>query len=184
MDTVDTEMGDFNLNCYYKLLQYFQTKNHAFTEILGEDISAQKIESSISSFDENPFLFIAYSHGEYDKLTINADSYISRENAYFFNRSVIYTVSCLAAKELGQYLMNSGAISFWGYEEPFYFTKINEEIFADCANYGILHYLETNDMTSSFSKSKEYYRNSIEKVNDFFLKSQLLANRNAMVLLS
>lgn len=184
MDTVDTEMGDFNLNCYYKLLQYFQTKNHAFTEILGEDISDQKIESSISSFDENPFLFIAYSHGEYDKLTINADSYISRENAYFFNRSVIYTVSCLAAKELGQYLMDCGAISFWGYEEPFYFTKINEGIFADCANYGILHYLETEDVKVAYKKAKQYYTNCAEKIDNFLLQSQLLANRNAMVLLS
>lgn len=183
MDTEDEIMGEFNLTCYSHILQTLE--NHSITciSILGSEISKEKVETAITSFQEQSFICIAYSHGTATKLLAEGEEYISIQNAYFFGKSILYTVSCLTGQELGSFLVQNGADAFWGYEEEFHFQKDNEAVFVECANKGIEEYLGGKNISKSFQIAKEYYTECIDKEQDTFAKSRLAANRNAMILL-
>ena len=129
------------------------------------------IDVTISSINSNPFIFIAYSHGNEKALCCGNENYIEKGvNAHNFGKSLFYTNACLVGKELGIHLIEQGCLAFVGYEKESYkYTQPDKkEISKNCDNAGIISFL-SDDITifEAYNQMKNYYTQQINKLEDF-----------------
>jgi hypothetical protein len=187
-DDENDYLGEFCRQCYYRLTQYFQHKeNCKIIELDNNVLKKEHIENAISALDGNPFIFLAYSHGEKGCLN-GIDDYVDIQNCYFFNNSFFYTFSCSSGKELGERLITNGCHSFIGYDKVVYIIKSQESYFADCANYGIIRFLEGETSENALNRMLDNYELVIDKLIGergigFPVIAELVQNKNALVLL-
>lgn len=109
------------------------------------DCQQNTIDHHISVYNGNPFIFIAYTHGEADAIYIGNQAYINNNNAYFFGDTLFYACSCLTAQGLGYTLRQLGCRIFIGYNATI--SSLNPEtepIFYACENEFIRLFLTTD----------------------------------------
>ena len=74
-DDIDDEIGEFFLQCYYDLLQYFNSSENNIQWIGGDKLNQNNIQEIVSDFEGKPFICLAYSHGTEDALQCVIDDY-------------------------------------------------------------------------------------------------------------
>jgi hypothetical protein len=188
-DNQDKDLGEFCLQCYYHVFQYFQNKNGYNPIFIDSNILTKKnIENTIANFDGNTFICLAYSHGTEDALCCDNENYVDLTNSYFFGNSFFYTFSCNSAKELGERLIDEGCKSFIGFENEalIVFEKVSH--FVECANYGIIRFFEGENAVTAFNQMIDNYDETIDRLREeedkeFPFIAELTKNRNALTFL-
>jgi hypothetical protein len=189
-DDIDRELGDFFRSCYYDLLQYFgNSKNNIqWIDIDGDNLSRSKIQEAVSSFEGQPFVCLAYSHGTEDALQCDEGIYIDRNNCYFFCNSFFYTFSCKAGKELGDLFVAHGCKNFVGYKDTASVILTAISYFVECANHGIKCFFENQNSLDTYHSMLDKYEEVVDRLRekgdmDSELISTLTSNKNALIML-
>lgn len=146
-DNEDARLGSYfasshqDLNTKLNIIPYINLQS-----LSTEQCLSNPIERHISTFGGKPFVFIAYSHGNDDSISISDETYIHSQNAYFFAGTLFYSCCCLTAKKLGSKLREQGCRIFIGYNTTI--TSVAEETdpyFQDCENAFIHNFLATDN---------------------------------------
>lgn len=118
-DDEDEDIGSFNQGCLEDCLDFFETTqlSSSLTYIKTRTLNSSNIELKLEGLSS--CVFVAYSHGQHDKLTSKGDAYVSIENIMLFKNSFFYTVSCNSGLILGNQLVDNGCHSFFGYKSVF-----------------------------------------------------------------
>lgn len=126
------------------------------------------IETYISTFNAQPFVFVAYSHGRENAIDIGENEYIGIKNAYFFAETLFYACCCLTAKQLGEHLRLHGCRVFMGFNNKIKSVGAETDpIFQECENSFISHFLTTND---SVQESLRYMYDKYNESRAFLLE--------------
>jgi hypothetical protein len=191
-DDQDIGLGSFFQECKQDLIDYLEDRrinnddNYTVDEIHSGHCNEVYLEHKISSINADNFLFIAYSHGDTDCLTVNGAAYIHlNSNAYLFNNSFFYAVACSVGARLGQNLIDSGCHVFIGYKDSFYVLNGKLKLSVNCANIGIKMFLSGKSVEESFRLIKSFYNQEIDKLvsfSDIISASILTSNKSALVL--
>lgn len=183
IDEQDTELGFFINGCKEDFVEYFNTKNHNVNYIHSRILNPAYLEHSLTRVE--PFIFVAYSHGENHRLISSQGEYISTTcNNTLFNNSFFYTVSCLTANELGENLISNNCKSYYGYKSLFnIYSGFNQ--FSHCANLGLILFLEGISTVEVLKQMKDNYNEKIDELynNHFFQASLLRENRDGLIYL-
>lgn len=146
-DNEDARMGNYFEGSHQNLNDKLSSLPHINLQSLNtEQCFSNPIEFHISTFAGNPFIFIAYSHGNVDSISIGNSKYIHSQNTYFFAETLFYSSCCLTAKELGGELRKQGCRVFIGYNTSI--TSVADETdpyFQECENAFIYDFLTTNN---------------------------------------
>ncbi len=188
-DDLDQEIGENALLCYQHLAKALSPNVHTAHILQGGNCTSERVEHTIGTFEQKPFIFIAYSHGKEDKLisTHETNGYVNTKNAYFFGESLFYTNACFTALELRNYLAHHNCKGYVGYAiEVILPNDAQYDIFfTDCENAGIIHFLSTNDtLEASCKKMGEKYKEVADELvskNCNVLASILLGNLDGLV---
>ena len=191
-DEKDTKLGKYFEDCKNQLINVL-IENYTSTDYTLNEIPSMRcnnvyIDTLISDIKPNPFIFIAYSHGDEKALYCNSNYYIKCDvNTHYFANTIFYTTACLAGKELGENLIANGCLAFVGYNNVTYVFMENskKEISRNCDNIGIISFL-SEDITifEAFKKMKNYYEQQIDKYNllkDPIFAGNLVEAREALV---
>jgi hypothetical protein len=193
-DNVDTQLGTYFENCKIRLLSTLGKMNNPviynICEIPNYNCNNSYIDSLLIKNIPNPFIFIAYSHGDKQALYCGKNKYVEKNiNTNMFINSLFYTTACSAGKELGDDLIDKGCSVFIGYKkEKFIFPeKVKREISTLCDNAGITEFL-SNDITifEAFKKMEDIYTQQIDNLNnadDMVFAAHLVDAREALVFL-
>lgn len=188
-DSTDNEIGEFFLQCYYDLVQYFKNpEDYNIQWIDGDTLSRDNIEKSIRGFEENPFIFLAYSHGYDDSLECDEGAYVDINNSYFFGNSFFYTFSCKSGNELGPSLISQKCKNFIGYNDNASVILTDLPYFVECANSGIKCFFEKQNSLEAYKLMLDKYEEVVDRIKaqeniDDDIISTLTSNKNALILL-
>ncbi|GHT17014.1 hypothetical protein AGMMS4956_20290 [Bacteroidia bacterium] len=193
-DNIDTKLGMYFEECKNQLLGLLEEHNELVNgnvcEIAGRQCNNAYIDIMIPKYNTNPFVFIAYSHGNEKALCCNANFYVDKNvNARHFVNSLFYTTACSAGKELGSYLVDSGCLAFVGYKNDInvYIKTDKKDISKNCDNAGIVAFLSENiTILEACKKMKTYYTQQIDKLEnmkDMIFAGELVEARDALICL-
>jgi hypothetical protein len=185
-DNLDKKLGEYFTdcadNCDKFIQEYLKIKP---TLINGLRLSQANIDITLEHRTEQKFLFAAYSHGWTDALIANKMAYLKVGlNTKKFKGGLIYTNSCLAARELGYDLIDNGAYAFVGYSEevPVIHEDSVKKIIKDADNYALLLFLNGIPIGKAVQKAREFLTDKIlylEELKSEY-KFQLIDIRDAM----
>jgi hypothetical protein len=192
-DDLDPDIGANALLCYKHFVESVDLKKCKVVLLKGKDCVPAKVEAAITRFKQKPFIFIAYSHGERDKLISykSPDGYVlakgNASNAHFFGDTLFYTNSCHTALELKDYLIEYNCFAYIGYEDVVRLPcdEADDLLFIACENKGIIHFLTTSDtLEKAFEVMKQFYEDTYDELakRDFVLASRLLSAKEALVI--
>jgi hypothetical protein len=192
-DNQDEGLGSFFEQCKDDLTSFLENMqidggdDYDVHEIHSGRCNVVYIGHRISEVNEGNFLFIAYSHGDVECLTVGGISYIdSVSNAQLFNNSFFYSVACSVGAGLGPRLVDHGSHVFIGYVEPYSVPNQHFELFVSCVNVGIKMFLNGESAEESFRLMGQYYDQKIDelmRVNNVLIAGLLARNRSALVFL-
>ena len=188
-DDLDTNNGEYfkasQEHLSHKLSGLADLNIQAFNT---EQCLANPIDHYTSEFAEQPFVFVAYAHGNESAIYIDKNAYIHLGNAYFFAGKIFYACGCLSAKELGQRLIAENCRVFLGYNAKISSANPESEpIFQECENAFLANFLTTSDTIQDcrafmYRKYNEMRAHFISEYNTF-AASILEDNLNAFLLL-
>jgi len=193
-DNLDSELGDYFEGCKNQLSGLLAENsalvNGEIYEMAGKQCNNAHIDIIIPRYNEHPFVFIAYSHGNETALCCGTERYVEKNiNAHHFKNSLFYTTACSVGKELGYHLIANGCVAFVGYKSDIHAFIQNEkkEISKNCDNAGIMAFL-SDDITISEAcgRMKNYYTQQIDKlynVDDVLFAGNLVEARDALICL-
>ncbi|MCL2294233.1 MAG: hypothetical protein FWC36_05150 [Spirochaetes bacterium] len=174
-DDKDESLGDYFEDCKNHLLSFLEECSELVNknphEISSTCCNSAYLDIMMPKYKPNPFIFIAYSHGNERALCCGDNSYIEKNvNAHHFENSLFYTTACSAGKELGEDLISKGCLAFIGYKSEInvYKQKEKMEITKNCCNSGIIAFL-SSDITiyEAYKKMENYYTQQIDKLEEF-----------------
>jgi hypothetical protein len=193
-DNNDIELGAYFTDCKEQLFGVLEEQkgliNGSIHEMSGNLCNSIYIDLKIPTYHPDPFVFIAYSHGNEIALCCRGNCYIEKNiNAQHFRNSLFYTSACSVGKDLGPHLIEQGCLSFIGYESEINAYKKNErkDISKKCDNAGIIAFL-SGDLTiyDSYKRMKNYYTQQIDKledIKDIMFAMDLIHARESLVCL-
>jgi len=133
---------------------------------------------------ENHYVIVFYDHGdEKGLLAQGGHTYvIDKKNDYMLKGKIVYTMACLWGSDGGIDAWKKGAKVVWAYKDVFAFTNTEEELFMECANYGlILYYREGKSWEEIYEEAVKKFDEAIEKAKDGWTKIWLRHDRDALV---
>ncbi len=128
--------------------------------------TSRPVDTFIEKFDGQPFIFVAFTHGDIDKILVNGDPYVDKSSAYLFGSTLFYANACLTAKELGPFLVDESSCTiFLGYDstitscnaeaEPIY--QLCENKFMDCfLHQGMNVQQSLKEMYTTYEQMKQH----------------------------
>lgn len=181
-DELDADIGSFNQGCKEDYEDFFDVDcDHNITYIGTSTLTEIEVQSKIAPLSS--FIFVAYSHGDIDKLVSRNGAYVSKnEGIKTFKNSFFYTVSCLSANELGTELINNGCKSYFGYKTQFSSWQ-GYICFSKCANYGFFKFIEGNSTHTVYKLMIENYNKHIDDmyIGDMLQAAILRENRDGLI---
>ncbi|MEA5258481.1 hypothetical protein VB264_11865 [Arcicella aquatica] len=177
-------LGQYFAYCYSDISQYFDGLQHGIVEIKGRILNSAYIDFELAKYEEIPFIFIAYSHGTNVSL-ISDEEYLGiSSNLKPFSNSFIYTFSCSSGHTLGNHLIQNGARVFIGYNKEIHIITTYQQIFAECANEGMKHFLSGDNIKLAFQKMKERHNQEIDNIysKNSLVASTIRKNRDALIM--
>lgn len=192
-DNQDDNLGTYFEDCKNQLLgvitENSRFKNVQVREIMGNQCNNACIDMTIPLYNTQPFVFIAYSHGNEKALCCKNNYYVEKNvNDYHFVNSLFYTAACSVGKELGVHLIEKGCLAFVGYNRVISVLKpIHRKISMNCDNAGIVAFLlEDITIFEACKKMKNYYTQEIDRLTNFkdmLFAGELVEARNSLVCL-
>ena len=151
---------------------------------LREDAIRDIFEDYIEEY--NPELVTFYDHGTETALIGNDEGpLLDSRNVSLLNGREMYTMCCLAAKDLGPEAYRKGCKAWWGYTREFSFVTTEEEMFGKLGNKGlILRRKEHLSWEDCVSLVKDAYNEHIDELRDNgnpWIIISLVGNRDALV---
>ena len=180
-DELDANIGQFNQGCNEDFDNYFNGSDFRVNTINSRLINEIVVGQRTAQL--NNFIFVAYCHGQEDKLCTSNDSFITTTiNNQNFRNSFFYTVSCDAGKNLGNVLIENGCLNFFGYKSLFN-SWLGYKQFSHCANYGFFKFMDGQNSDIVFTEMKLNYNESIDDlvVEDYLVAALLRENRDGLV---
>jgi uncharacterized protein YkvS len=180
-DEKNASHGAYFEDCKSQLLSIIEEQNGSVNynpnELPSNHCNNVFIDILMPKYKPNPFIFIAYSHGNEKALHCENTPYVKKDvNTHLFANSLFYTTACSTGKELGEDLINKGCLAFIGYKnDTIAFTEgLKKEVSKNCDNSGIIAFL-ADDITifEAFKKMKNYYAQQIDRLNT--VKDRLFA---------
>lgn len=184
-DEDDQKAGQFYKNCVLHIDTLLESNSCQLIHISKNQLTSLFLEMKISGLNGESFILVAFSHGSRTSLLSSGEDYISISSPLaLFNNSFIYTFACHSANELSSALIQNGCISFFGYKNEVFFITTYEQIFMECANFGLEKMLENINSGDAFKAMKEKYNNHIDEIADFnyAVAATLMENRDALEL--
>ena len=187
-DNKDANLGDFFEDCFSNS----NTHLAACPDIEIDSINSRALNEltillKTSSLNNNPFLFISYSHGSENELLQNGYvPYVSETiNHTCLKNSFSYCFACHTGKKLGKTLVDNGTKCFIGYNNEVYIQLFfnAKPHFVECATHGLKSFIEGKSIEKTIVDMKEKYT---EKIDEFYIKDMLTAslflhNRDSLV---
>lgn len=124
-----------------------------------------------------------YDHGDEHGLVQNGGSgyVIDNENNEFLKNKIIYTMACLWSSNGGVDTWKKGAEAVFGYFEVFGFTTVEEHLFMEAANSGLVYRVETGaGWKEVFEFMKGKFNEMIDQAEDSWSKVWLRYDRDAL----
>lgn len=170
-DSCDANLGVFFQKCADDLAQYIKTlPQYCLVRVEGNNLSRESIEAEISKLNGQPFIFLAYSHGEADRLCCDincTNPYVkSPDNTYLFCRSLFYTFSCYTGRDLADALVTQNQpFSFMGYDDKAFGSTMPPTLGAlvECVNMGIKSILMHKKPSEAFADMLNKYTDCLDK---------------------
>ena len=154
--------------------------NMPYDALFEEDATRENAEKLIPKHE----LIVFYDHGDENGLLAQggATYVIDKKNAEMLKGKVIYTMACLWGKDGGIDAWKKGARVVWAYTDVFGFTNYDEELFCECANYGLIIYNKENiTWEEALERTKKKFDEAIKKAKDGWTKIWLRHDRDALV---
>lgn len=129
-------------------------------------------------------LIVFYDHGDRAGLLEQGGKgyVIDKGNAHLLKGREIYTLACLWCSDGGVDAWRKGARVVWGYVKEFVFTIEEEELFMECANYGlVVRFKEGVSWEEAFERAIEKFNEAIGRARDGWSKVWLRYDRDALV---
>jgi hypothetical protein len=190
-DNQDVNLGTYFEDCKNQLLDVAQGSgliNGTVREILTNHCNDVAFGMIMPTYRPNPFVFVAYSHGNEKALCCQNNNYIEKDvNAHYFENSLFYTTACSVGKELGLHLIDKGCLAFVGYKSEIYVYKQDEkkQISRNCDNAGIIAFLSENiTILEAYTKMKNYYTQEIDRLTnlkDMLFAGELVVARDSLI---
>jgi len=103
------------------------------------------------------------------------------QNVKLVANKQVYTMACLSAKTLGLEAWKNGTV-YWGYVKVFAFTTVEEHLFCEAANYGLLLKRKMGlSWKEALEKAKERFNELIAESTDVWTKLLMAYDRDALV---
>ncbi|KQB41993.1 hypothetical protein RCH33_1334 [Flavobacterium daejeonense] len=191
-DDNDFELGEYfetsylDINTNVSLLNYVSTNS-----VDGMTCSINHINNLMTSFNQNPSIFVGISHGNENEMVMNnCGAYVNSTNAHYFVNSLVFSATCRSAINLGSLLLSKGCNSFIGFiddalatYEEFY------DLYTACENYCIKEFLNTDkSLQTTYDEMMDYFDNQINLLfegdgDEVFVGMELQSNKDNLVLL-
>jgi hypothetical protein len=194
-DNQDAILGDYFTACKDDILGFLkeqQTEGFPLEIVVILDSSkcnAAYIDLKLAAYQNQPLLFIAYSHGLIHSLLCNHQAYLDKDNLKLLFHSFLYTNACSSASGLGTMFQDQQGC-FIGFDKEVKAFKESEmrKISINCDNCGIKHSIGKPEtpISETYKAMKNYYSNQIDKLDDiggdFLLMEELRNSRDALKL--
>jgi len=187
-DSADRHLGDYFLSCRHDICAHAEACNDFLIDELDSEHDDFQLEQYISTYAEQPFIFVAYAHGCSDAVLLSGTPLVHNRNTYFFGKSLFYTCACDAGISLSENLRAHNCYAFIGFTDksnlqPRATDYVN--VFMSCENYGLKLFMGGGvSIVESFEKMRTMYSDqaiSLLSTNPV-AASLLLANGNALYL--
>lgn len=152
------------------------------------------VENTISDIlpneNSNPFVFVAYTHGNEDSLYCNHLPFVSDKNSNLLKNSLFYSTACKIGINLGHNLIINGCFTFVGFDDLSWVFNdpANWKINIDCDNYALILFLTKDiEIKEAVNLSKSYHENRIDYLRQIgenpLYMTALNKNKNALICL-
>lgn len=184
-DEKDPKLGHFFEMCATDVKSNLLPEKHDLAlEIPSQKLTEVYMDMRLSDYTESHFVFLAYSHGNENNL-LSPESYLSvNSNLKPFKNTLFYTFSCSTGVNLGSKLIENGCIAFVGYKVEACIVTRNEDIFVECANFGLKTFIAGENVSSSVKQMKNRHTEWIDKTYNKYplVASTLRKNRDGLVI--
>jgi hypothetical protein len=184
-DNEDDTLGDFFNLCAnsYQLLSINHSGDNLIVEHKSDNSNKHDVETSVSKYNNENFLFISFLHGDEETMYISKDKIISIDNSYFFSNAFCYTFSCYCGNTLAKSMITNAAHVFWGYKDKVYSIIGCEDDFMQLTLSGLNHFFMNDTVEIAYNKVKKEFNDKIDSLykTNFFIASTLLHNRESMI---
>ncbi len=160
-DSADQHLGDYFLSCRHDICAHAGICTNFLIDELESEHDDSHLQQYISTYAEQPFIFVAYTHGRSDAIILSGSPLVHNQNTYFFGKSLVYTCACNAGISLSKDLRAHNCYAFIGFSEE---SKLPpratdyESIFMCCENYGLKLFMEGGiSIGESFEKMRTMY---------------------------
>jgi hypothetical protein len=103
------------------VLKLARAESISIMDLEGPKATRDNVDSYLTR--NHPSLVLLNGHGSPSSIAGHKnETLVDVDTARMLNGTIIYTISCSAAKELGPEVIRKGGIAFIGYEEDFGFT--------------------------------------------------------------
>jgi len=187
-DNADHKLGFYFDLSKQDIIDYINQNGngHQITEIPSDLCSQAYIDITLAIDNPDIFLFIAYSHGQKDRLLSTQGSYIQVNiNSNRFVNSFFYSMACHTAVELGVDLFGKNCRCFIGYEDEAWILHNHIGISISCDNFGMKKFISGSTLKQSFDEMKQNFTSEIDTLEangDALAASYLRLTRDALVM--
>jgi hypothetical protein len=184
-DKDDSTLGQYFEYCANDISQCFDNQQHNIVKISGRILNSAYIDIQLSGqYTTIPFIFIAYSHGTKTSLKSEEEYLGINSDLQPFTDSFFYTFSCSSGHTLGEHIIQNGARVFIGYNTEIHIITTYQQIFAECANEGMKHFLSGDAIQLAFKKMKDRHNQEIDNIysKNLLVASTIRKNRDALIM--
>lgn len=153
---------------------------------VSSDICTMYSVNQLMSSVNGKCICAVYTHGNSAAFMANGKPYINEENSKNFKDSFIYSTACLTAQTIGKRLIDDGCLAFVGFknESQVLCDSYRANVIMNCDHACLFAFLNNDiSLEEAVKQGIAYYDAQIAKckrVEDIFLKSILVANREAL----
>ena len=151
-----------------------------YEPLFEDSATRENFEEKVGKHD----IVVFYDHGDEEGLLAQGGlTYvIDKKNDHMLKGKIVYTMACLWGSDGGIDAWKKGAKVVWAYRDVFAFTNSEEELFMECANYGLILYdREGKSWEEIYEEAVKKFDEAIERVEDGWSKIWLRHNRDALV---
>lgn len=166
-DEQDVYLGSYFEECKQDLVQFINGKEFPFDidEIASKLCNPVYIEQRILLLNSARFLFVVYTHGRADSLTVNDHPYVEIAGCEIFKNSLFYSTACHSGKLLGEEIIIKGGGAFIGYNDALEVLGLHlRDIAVRCDNSGIKFFIEGHTIGQAFNLMKSFYSTEINRL--------------------
>ncbi len=192
-DNKNSELGTYFEASHEDIKNLLEEQQDSVNSCLGISTvtcNMAYIDIEIAKLNQQPFIFIAYTHGLDNCLKCGGNPFISIDNCHHFSNSLFYSTACLIGRKLAPELIKNGCKTFIGFKEEseVFQSDRYKQIFIECDNYAIKMFLTSNNsIGDSFDSMKRNYTNKIDYLHqigeDPLFIGSLIANRESLIFL-